>query len=38
MSHFVEIYTSEGFAWGLLVGVGISLALDLFTAWIGSKQ
>lgn len=33
MSHFVEIYTSEGFAWGLLVGMAISLALDWFVAW-----
>jgi hypothetical protein len=37
MQHFVEIYTSEGFAWGLLVGVGISVLLDHFIAWGKSK-
>jgi len=32
MQHFVEIYTSEGFAWGILCGIGVSLAVDWFIA------
>lgn len=32
MRHFVEIYTSEGFAWGVLFGVAVSLVLDLIQA------
>jgi len=28
MQHFVEIYTSEGFAWGVLFGAFVGLALD----------
>lgn len=38
MHHFIEIYTSEGFAWGILAGMAISLGLDFFVAWGKSKQ
>jgi hypothetical protein len=38
MQHFVDIWQSEGFAWGALAGIAISLALDFLVAYLKQQQ
>lgn len=38
MEHFIEIYTSEGFAWGILAGLAISLLIDCSIVWGKTKN
>ena len=37
MSHFREVVGSEGFAWGAVFGLGISLTLDFIGIYLKSR-
>jgi hypothetical protein len=37
MDHFKEVVDSEGFAWGVVFGLGISLTLDFIGVYLKSR-